>query len=105
MKPKELQSEAPLDIGKEDSQTLHRLCYSRNGSCIKMIIPSKVVRDFFSFSTQKKKKAYIQKSQNERLVMTRNGFPGERNCDNVERNSVSAKTFCVSIFIGHVGEC
>lgn len=37
--------------------------------------------------------------------MTRNGFPGECNCDNVERNWVSAKTFRVSIFIGHVGEC
>ena len=84
MKLKELQSEPPLDIGKEDSQTLYRLCYSRNGSCIKMIIPSKVVRHFFSFSTQKKK-AYIQKSQNERLVMTRNGFPGECNYGNVER--------------------
>ena len=63
MKPKELQSEPPLYIGKEDSQTLYRLCYSRNGSCIKMIIPSKVVRDFFSFSTQKKKSIYPKVSE------------------------------------------
>lgn len=106
MKRKEFQSEPPLDTGKEDSQTLHRhrLLYSRNGSCIKMSSHLRLSGTSLVLA-RKRKRAHIPKSQNKSLVMTRNGFPGEWNCDNVERSWLSARTFRVSVFIGHVGEC